>query len=70
MVIVWAVFATPLVEIASLFQEFETSGQFNYDATIDSWVRGWFNMILFAIFGIMCWGTWRVLRKELTRSQL
>lgn len=28
----------------------------------------WFSMGIIAIFGILTWGTWRVLRRELTRG--
>lgn len=30
----------------------------------------WFNMGLVAIFGIMLWGAWRVVREELTRGRI
>lgn len=67
-IIVWVVMADPLVSIADAFIELDTSGQFNTDSKIDAMVRGWFNMILVGVFGIMAWGIWRVIRKELTRG--
>lgn len=70
MLIVLSVMADPLVQIADAFQGIETSGQFNTDSKIDANVNAWFNMILVAVFGVMGWGTWRVLRRELTRGQL
>jgi hypothetical protein len=66
--VVWAIFADPLIQIADAFTDFDTSGQFNYEDTIDGLVGTWFKMILLAVFGILGWGTWRVLRKEITRG--
>lgn len=68
LIVVWTVFADPLIEIGNAFQEFDTSGQFNYDSTIDGLIGSWFDMIIFGVFGLLAWGAWRVVRRELTRG--
>lgn len=68
MLVVWSTMADPLVQIANSFIEIETSGQLNTDSKINRMVAAVFNMILVAVFGIMAWGVWRVIRRELTRG--
>lgn len=36
----------------------------------DSSVRGYFNLILVLIFGLIAWASWWILRRELTTNQL
>jgi len=36
----------------------------------DSTIRAWSDMILILIAGIMIWGGWRVLRREVTEGRL
>lgn len=66
--VVGATMADPLVQIANAFQDIQTSGQLSTDSKIDRLVASWFNQILVAIFGILLWGVWRVIRRELTRG--
>lgn len=70
MLLVWATLADPLVQIGNAFQGVETSGQFNTEQKIDTNIQAWFNMLLLAVFGVMGWAFWRVVRRELTRGQL
>lgn len=65
---VWATMADPLVQISNAFIEIETSGQLNTDSKINTLVGSVFNMILVGVFGILAWGFWRVIRRELTRG--
>lgn len=49
------------------------SGDYNnshYDGNdlIGGWMSDWFNMGLFAMFGVMLWGAWRIARREITRG--
>jgi TRAP-type C4-dicarboxylate transport system permease small subunit len=66
--IIWVTLGDPLIQIANSFKDIGTSGQFNYDSKIDGLVGTWFNTILVAVFGLMAWGAWRLLRRELTRG--
>jgi len=68
MLAIWATMADPLVQIANAFIDLETSGQFNTDSKINRMVQSFFNMILVGVFGVMAWGIWRVVRRELTRG--
>lgn len=70
LILVWTTMADPLIQVGNEFKDLETSGQFNTDQKIDSNINAVFNMILVAIFGLLGWGTWRVLRNELTRGRL
>lgn len=70
LIIIWMTMADPLVQVANAFQDIETSGNLGTNSKIDSMVRGWFNMILVAVFGFLGWGVWRVLRRELTQGRL
>lgn len=65
---VWVTMADPLVQISNTFIDIETSGQLNTDSKITSLVDSLFNMILAGVFGILMWGIWRVIRRELTRG--
>lgn len=68
--IVWVGMADPLIQIGAAFKDIETSGQFGKNALIDGMIGSWFDAILILVFGIMLWGTVRVVRKELTRGRL
>lgn len=68
--IVWVGLADPLVQIGAAFKGVETSGQFGKNALIDGMIGSWFDAILVLVFGIMLWGTVRVVRRELTRGRL
>jgi len=45
-------------------------GHFDTEEQQESSIRGYFNSILVLIFGLIAWGAWRVLRKELTEGRL
>jgi len=66
--VVLGTMADPLVQIADAFIGLETSGQFNTDSKINTLVSAVFNSILIGIFGLLAWGIWRVIRRELTRG--
>jgi TRAP-type C4-dicarboxylate transport system permease small subunit len=68
MLAIWGTLADPLVQISNAFIDLETSGQFNTDAKISRLTQSVFNMILIGVFGVMAWGIWRVVRRELTRG--
>lgn len=68
MLVVWATMADPLVQISNAFIDIETSGQLNTDSKINGLVATFFDTILVAVFGILAWGLWRVIRRELTRG--
>lgn len=68
LIAVWAIVADPLIQIGDAFKEIETSGQFNHDQRVDGLIGTFFDMFLVAIFGILGWGTYRVLRRERTRG--
>jgi len=41
----------------------------NASANLDRNIGAWLNMFWIAVFGVMLWGTFRVLRRELTRGR-
>lgn len=44
-----------------------TNDHFNGEETIQNVITSWFNMGWVLIFGIMGWGIYRAIRRELTR---
>lgn len=71
-VIVQGVLADPLIETG---EQLNATGDydnehFDGNSIITDMPTHWFNMGLVAIFGIMSWGAWRVVRRELTRGGL
>lgn len=67
---VWVTVADPLVQFGDKLQESgdNSNEHFDGDSLIDGYIGSFFNMILVAIFGLLSWGLWRVLRQELTRG--
>lgn len=67
--LLWTVTADPLRQTGDAFIDSnDDGGQINVDGKIDSAIRGYSNVFLILIFGVMGWGMWRVLRRELTRG--
>jgi len=66
----WATLADPMVQIGNSFQDVADGETYDIDGRIDGLISHWFDMFLILTFGVMAWGGWRVLRKELTRDQL
>lgn len=70
-VIIQMAMASPLVSISESLNE---TGDYSNDHFDGNEVIGdmpdiWFNMGLIAIFGIMAWGIWWIIRRELTRGR-
>lgn len=68
-----AVLIGPLHQTADAINEtgdYSDNGHFDGNSLIYNIVYDWANMGLIAIFGVMLWGSWRIVRKELTRGRL
>lgn len=66
----WMTLADPLLSVAEAFKGLETSGYFGYDARVDGLVGSFFNMFLVLIFGVIAWGVWWVIRRELSTGRI
>jgi hypothetical protein len=66
----WMALADPLVMIAEAFKGLETSGYFGYNDRVDGLVGSFFNMFLILIFGVIAWGVWWVVRRELSTGRI
>lgn len=68
--IVQSTFADALVQFATAMSDTGTYsfGGLDGNAFITGLPGTWFAMGLIAIFGVMAWGAWRVVRRELTRG--
>lgn len=68
-VITQMVMAGPIVEISNSLNETGNYSNEHFDGnqTISDMPSVWFNMGLIGIFGIMAWGVWRIIRREITR---
>lgn len=72
-VLLQSALAGPLMETSERLNEsgdYSDNGHFDGNQIISDMPGHWFNMGLVAIFGIMAWGAWRVIREELTRGRL
>jgi len=68
---VWTVTADPLRQVGDSFVEMDDGGgPYDIGSQIDSKIRGFSNMFLVLIFGVIGWAGWRVYRRELTRGKL
>lgn len=68
--ILWTVSVDPLRQVGDSFKEIDDGqGDFDIPGQIDGKLRGYENMFLILAFGVMTWGLWRILRRELTRSR-
>lgn len=71
-VVVQSALAGPAVEVT---ESLNATGDYSNDhfdgnALITGFDDAWFDMGLIAIFGIMMWGTWFVLKRELTEGRI
>lgn len=71
-ILLQGVIAGPLTETSERLNESGDYDNEHFDGNqiISSLPGDWFNMGLVAIFGVMLWGAWRVIREELTRGGL
>lgn len=69
-----AALADPAAEVTTQLNEtgdysdLEGVSGYNGNDVITGLLGDWLNMGLMAMFGLMAWGSWRVVRKELTRG--
>jgi len=67
--IVWTITADPLRQTGDSIAEIDDGGgPYDVGSQTDSIIRGFSNMFLVLVFGVLGWGLWRVLRRELTRG--
>lgn len=67
-----AVTADPIRQVTDTIAEVDDGQGGNYDteSQADSGIRAYENLILVLVFGLIGWGGWRVLRRELTEGRL
>ena len=67
-----AMTATPIHNVTDTFADMDedTSGQFDAAAQAAAGLRAYSNLILILVFGLIAWGSWYILRNELTEGQL
>lgn len=76
LVLVQAVLAEPFIEITNElndtgdYSSLEGVSGYNGNNVIGGLMEDWFHMGLIGIFGMMAWGVWWVVRRELTRGGL
>lgn len=71
-ILIQSLVAGPLVEYTEKVNATGdySNSHFDGNTIITGYADAWFNMGLIAIFGLMAWGSWRVIRQELTRGRL
>lgn len=64
--------ANPIHEVTDSIVEIDDGQGDNYDTSNQAadGLRAYGNLILILVFGIIAWGAWFILRKELTEGQL
>lgn len=72
LVTLWTVTAQPMHTVTDSIVEIDDGegGQYDTEQTADSYLRGYFNTILVLVFGLIAYGAWFVLRRELTEGRL
>lgn len=64
--------AGPLHEVTDTLVEIDDGdgGQYDTSAVAAAGLRAYGNLILILSFGLIAWGSWFILRRELTEGQL
>lgn len=71
-VVVSATTADPLRQVTDSIEEVDNGEGGNFDTAkqASDGIRAYGNLILILVFGLIAWGAWRVVRREITQGGL
>jgi len=71
LVTLMTVTAQPMHTVTDSIAEMDDGGgEYDTGEQAESSIRGYFNAILVLVFGLIAWGAWFLLRRELTSRRL